>query len=105
MSFNYDDVVVIIRAAGERTEGLCKKLILDQGVQSDKIHLIHEVPFSAALRKSYEIGIESGCRWTLCVDADLLLRPGSISEIITQDVTKHQNIADRRGRVVDRCLL
>ena len=102
MSFNYDDVVIIIRAAGERTEGLCKKLILDQGVQSDKIHLIHEVPFSAALRKSYEIGIESGCRWTLCVDADLLLRPGSISEIITRAEKKTRNICEVQGFMLDK---
>lgn len=102
MSLTYDDVVVIIRAAGERTEGLCRKLILDQGVQSDKIHLIHEVPFSSALKKSYEIGIESGCRWTLCVDADLLLRPGSISEIIMHAEKKPRNICEIQGFMLDK---
>lgn len=102
MRLNYDDLIIIIRAAGERTEMLCKKLIMDQGVTENKIHLIREVPFSAALKKSYEIGIDSGCKWIMCVDADLLLRPGSILEMIKQAEKQPKNVCEIQGFMLDK---
>lgn len=102
MSHNYKDLVIVIRAAGERTESLCKKLISDQGVTEDRIHLIREVPFSAALKKSYEIGIDSGCKWTLCVDADMMLRPGSVSEMVKQAEKQPKSICEIQGFMLDK---
>jgi hypothetical protein len=75
------NVVVIIRSAYERTEALCVHLV-EQQVPADQVVLIHERPFTAALRRSYEIGIEHGLDWTLCVDADVLIRKGAIRELL-----------------------
>lgn len=97
-----NDIVVIIRSAGERTEYLCKKLILDQGLAEDKIQIIREVPFSQALRKSYQLGIESGCRWTLCIDADVLLRPGSISKMLQFAEKQHAKVCEIQGFILDK---
>lgn len=74
------DITVIIRGSGERTEQLCHTLLSDQ-ISKNNIHLIHEVPFSKALKKSYRIGIEANRAWTLVIDADVLIRSGLISEL------------------------
>jgi hypothetical protein len=77
-----DHVHVIIRAAGERTMHLCKQLIIEQGVSADNLSSVNEAPFSAALKKSFELGLERGLKWTLCIDADVLLRPGAVETML-----------------------
>lgn len=73
-------VFVIVRAAGERTEAAARALAAAQ-VGEDKVALIREVPFAAAVRRGFEIGVEAGEPWTLCLDADVLLRPGAIEAL------------------------
>jgi len=77
-----DHVHVIIRSAGERTMHLCKQLIIEQGVSADNLSVVNEAPFSAALKKSFELGMERGLKWTLCIDADVLLRPGAVETML-----------------------
>jgi hypothetical protein len=77
------DVAVIIRGVGERTEHLCYHLITGQ-IMAKNINVIHETPFSAALKKSFEIGLQAGCKWTLVVDADVLVRPTIVKELIAR---------------------
>jgi len=96
------DTTVVIRSIGERTEQVCKKLILDQGISKNQVHLVREIPFSQALYKSYEIGIDSGCKWTLCVDADVQLRPGSISEILRLAEKQNDSICEIQGFMMDK---
>jgi hypothetical protein len=95
-------VYVIIRSSGERTEYLCKKLILEQGIAEEKIQIIHEVPFSRALRKSYILGIESGCKWTYCIDADVLLRSNSIQKMLEIAEDQSDNVCEIQGFVLDK---
>ncbi len=73
---------IIIRSAHERTEQLCRKLILEQGINEKNLFIVREVPFSASLHKSFETGIKNDLPWTLCIDADVLLRPGSIKYML-----------------------
>ena len=97
-----DNTIIVIRAAGERTEELCKKLILDQGFTEKDVVLIREIPFSKALLKSFDLGIEYGKKWTFCVDADLLLRPGSIQEMIRLADAQHQKVCQVQGYIMDK---
>src|SRR6056297_1819677 len=97
-----ENVIVIIRAAGERTEELCKKLILEQGIAEEYVKIIHEVPFSAALKKSYELGIESGKKWTFCVDADVLLRPHSVRKLTELADKQPENVCEIQGYMMDK---
>ncbi len=46
---SFNDTTVIIRSAGERTEQLCKKLILEQGVPELQVFVVREVPCSATI--------------------------------------------------------
>src|SRR5690606_39569755 len=70
-----NDLVVIVRTAGERTFELSHSLLLAQ-VPADRVLVVDERPFEKALRRTYELGIEHAARWTMTLDADVLLRPG-----------------------------
>ena len=96
------DVSVIIRSVGERTEALCKKLILEQGVPEENVVIVKEAPFSAAMKKSFQIGIELRLPWTFCVDADVLLRPDSIKQLLGFADKQKNNVAEIQGLVLDK---
>ena len=76
-----DHATVVIRGAHERTEVVCFELVKEQ-FPAERIILIHERPFTTALRRSFEIGIERGMEWTLCLDADVLIRQRAISDLL-----------------------
>ncbi|NJO90967.1 MAG: hypothetical protein HC831_19895, partial [Chloroflexia bacterium] len=48
----------------------------------ENVFVVHEVPFSKALKKSFEIGISQNKKWTLCTDADVLIKKGSLKSFI-----------------------
>ncbi len=73
------NVTVVIRGVAERTEELCKQLLSNQ-IHSENIFLIHETPFSKALKKTFEIGIREKRKWTLAVDADVLVRSNILND-------------------------
>jgi hypothetical protein len=75
------DITVILRSAGERTKHLCYQLLREQ-VPPENIVVVDERPFTQALRRSFELGAELGRPWTLCVDADTLLRRTSIGSLL-----------------------
>lgn len=102
MSTILDNVTVIIRSARERTEELCRKLILDQGIREENLVIVREVPFSESMRKSYQTGIERGLPWTYCIDADVLLRPGSIEYMLNTAEQQHSNVCEIQGLVMDK---
>lgn len=93
---------IIVRSVNERTEQLCCELILAQGVPKDHLFLIHESPFSAALKKTFTIGIGANLPWTYCVDADVLLRPGAIENMIGIAEQQNPNICEIQGYVLDK---
>ncbi len=81
------DVTIIIRSVGERTEELCSKLIFRQGIPEENVFVIHERPFSKAMRVGYQLGIDRELPWTYCVDADVLLKQNAVSEML-EEITK-----------------
>ncbi len=97
-----DSATVIIRSVGERTEDLCRKIILNQGVPESNIFIVREVPFSAAMKKSFEVGIDHGLTWTLCVDADILLREDTIYKMIKAANKQRDNVCEIQGFVLDK---
>lgn len=99
---NIDDVTVIVRSVGERTEHLCRKLILEQGISDKNIFTVKEAPFSLAMRKAFKIGISQGLLWSFCIDADVLLRPGSIEHMLRVADKQKSNICEVQGYVLDK---
>ena len=97
----YIDLTVIIREANERTLPLCREL-LESEVGKDKVVVVSEVPFTKALEKTYEIGIERGCPWTLVIDADVLIREGAIEYLLRVAESVDGNIFKIYGKVLDK---
>ncbi len=95
-------LTVAIRASGERTEDLCRELILEQGVPEENIYFVKESPFSKTLFKSLELGKEKGLPWLFCVDADLLLRPGSVSTLLAYARKQPEKVCEIQGFVFDK---
>lgn len=102
MSNFSERAAVVVRSVHERTEQLCCELILAQGVPEEHLFLIHEAPFSAAMKKSFTIGIETNLPWTYCVDADVLLRRGAIEKMIELAEQQRTEICEIQGYVLDK---
>ncbi len=95
------NITVIIRSAHERTESLCKELVCQQ-VPEANIHVIHEVPFSKAVLKTFEIGIDCNKDWTLGLDADILLNSTAITSLIDTAESLPQFFFEVQGGVLDK---
>ena len=93
----------IIRSAGERTTGLCEHLIR-QFAPKENVRVIHERPFSAAVRKSFELGAASGLKWTCCIDADVLLFEQAMAEQLRLAETLEDTIFCVQGLVLGKFL-
>lgn len=96
------DVLVVIRAAGERTVSACRALILAQGVPEADVELVEEVPFSQAMRAAFTLGIARNRRYTLCVDADVLLRPGAIRHMVGIFDAQPEHVCEVQGLIMDK---
>lgn len=99
---NLNAVTMIIRTVGERTEEACRASIRAQGVDDAQIVTVREAPFSKAMRVGFEAGIAAGRDWTFCVDADVIMRPGSIEAMMKQAVLQPANIFELQGLVLDK---
>ena len=95
---NLNAVTMIIRTVGERTEEACRASIRAQGVDDAQIVTVREAPFSKAMR----VGIAAGRDWTFCIDADVIMRPGSIEAMMKQAVLQPANIFELQGLVLDK---
>lgn len=95
-------VTVVIRSVGERTEEVCRALVLEQGVPPEAVFVVRERPFSKTLRVGSEIGLEQGKKWTLFVDADLLLRRGSIQRMLNQAESEPNRVCEVQGYCLDK---
>jgi hypothetical protein len=93
--------IVVIRTAGERTFEACKALILRQ-VPDDRLHVVDERPFEAALRRCYQIGIESDAEWMITVDADVLLREGALEGLLVEASAMPRDYFQVEGMVFDK---
>jgi hypothetical protein len=96
-----DQLVVVIRSVGERTEQLCKSL-MTKAIDENQIHVIREVPFEESLRESFRIGQKSGSKWLLVVDADLLILPHSVGEILQEAEEQPSSVFHIQGFIYDK---
>lgn len=95
---------VVIRSSNERTINFCKELIHEENGQLN-IHLITEVPFEAAVRKCYQIGIECNDEWLISIDADILPKQGVLKELNSQLLSMNDNVIMFNGVVYDKFLM
>jgi hypothetical protein len=82
------DIAFVVRSAGERTLDASVTALRTQvtaaGGTSDQITVVAERPFSAAVRRTLEIGVyasERGHSWTVGMDADVLLTANGVEHL------------------------
>jgi len=96
-----DSLIVVIRTAGERTFETCRALILRQ-VPDEAVRVLDVHPFESALRMCYQTGMESGAEWILTVDADVLVRPGAVRELLSVGCRMPSSFVQVEGLVHDK---
>lgn len=82
-------IAVVIRGACERTEALCFHLV-EQQISSKQVRVIHERPFAIAHEKSIRTAIEMRAKWSVFVDADILLRSNAL-HIIQRGIEQYES--------------
>ncbi len=95
-----NDVTVIIRSFKERSIEICLNSVLTE-IDQENVFLIQETPFAKAVQKTFEIGISENKKWTLAIDADLILLPNSISTMLNQ-AKAYDNLYVYQGHILDK---
>jgi hypothetical protein len=95
-----ENVTIVIRNVGERTLESCYKIVSGQ-VNSSNIFVINETPFSMAVLKTFQIGVESKKDWTLAIDADLLLTENAIEEMVSKANSISGELYVYQGMILD----
>ena len=98
------DVHVVVRSANERTTSVATQLACAQLQSDHDISVIAEVPFEAALRATYAIGLAVGKKWTMALDADILLAPNAIVELTRAAELMPPHYVQVQGRIWDKIL-
>ena len=97
-------VHVVLRTANERTVFISEALVRAQCPPDVGVTLIKERPFEKALRACYQAGLDAGQRWTITVDADVMILPGAINGLVKSAETMPQCNVQLEGRVFDKVL-
>ena len=101
----YHNITVIVRSVGERTEVKCIEH-LEKIFGKDNIFLVKNVmPFSNAVKKTFEIGLKQRKKWTLAIDADVFLFEDKINEFLneaTKFVSKTKDVYCLEGKLFDK---
>lgn len=96
-----EDVAVVVRSSGERTEGVAVQAFRGH-VPESCIAVIHERPFTRALARGLEIGRQFGLPWTLCVDADVTVRPSAVGYLLDAIRNADLRLFGATGMVFDK---
>ena len=90
------NTTVVVRSVGEATESACVGL-LEEIFGRENVFLVKNVsPFSKAVEKTLEIGIALNKKWTLAIDADVLVFQDKIPLFI-ELANKHVYKRDRKA--------
>lgn len=95
------DLIVVIRTVGERTFEVCRGIVIKQ-IPKHLLYIVSEQPFEKTLQRCYEIGIESGAKWMMTLDADVLLREGAIKDFIAEAEALPANYFQLEGLLYDK---
>ncbi|GAA0871245.1 hypothetical protein GCM10009117_03910 [Gangjinia marincola] len=95
------NILWVIRSAGERTVDACKELI-EASVPSDHVVLINERPFSAALKKSFQLCTDSTFEWSIHIDADVLISMKGCEELIAKVNQVDTTVFSVQGVTIDK---
>jgi len=92
----------VVRSVGERTEDICVELIKLQQQPDEKITIIREPTHAKAIERTFAIGLKGMSDWVVAVDADVLLLPGSATQIRKELVSCKENVFVVNSAVYDK---
>lgn len=96
-----DDVTVVLRECGERTaDASCA--LLQAFLPAANVVRINELPFSRAVRKAFEVGLDEKRPWTLCIDADVLVSERGIRELLAIAEMQPPQVFELQGFIADK---
>lgn len=98
-----NNIAIVIRSVGERTEAACRALACEQ-VPEENVVVIRERPFGAAVRKTFQVGLERGLPWTLALDADVLLRANAVRDMLACAERQPETLFFANYTVADKLL-
>ncbi len=96
-----NDVTVVIRYVGESSLATLKNQVCKE-ISINNVFVIEEKPFSKAVDTTFRIGIEQNKKWTLALDADLILIPGALKQIIRSASKYTSDLYVYQGCVLDK---
>lgn len=97
-----DDLVVVIRSVEERTEQACIDIVRSQVGPDSPVHLVRNKPFAEAHVESMHLAMQSGTRWALFLDADVLLRQDAIPLMLREAEAIAEPFYMLNFRILDR---
>lgn len=95
------NITVVIRSCDERTEQFCYNLVLKE-VSKENVFIIREKPFRKAIIKNFNIGINEGLKYTLALDADIILKENTITEMVSEFEKLPENYFLYQGCIFDK---
>lgn len=96
-----EEIIVVLRSANERTLNTCKNLLLNV-LPSTQIETIQEIPFNNAVKKCYEIGLNSEKEWLLTIDADVLVSEEGVKKLINKSFETDKRFFQIQGLILDK---
>lgn len=102
-----EEVLVIVRSSGERTETVCMRRLQEIFGKQAVVLIKGIVPFSEAVRESFKAALKANKKWALVVDADVLVSDNIVSFLESCDVyfRKHKRAFAFGGLLYDKFLL
>lgn len=95
------NATVVLRCAGEKTKAIALKLLYQECPQ-ENVFPIEVSPFSLAVKKTFEIGLAESRKWTLAIDADVLVKYGAINELLDLAENEDDNLFELEGNIWDK---
>lgn len=98
----HKDVTLVVRECGERTAEACVALLAEI-FPGQPIARVTGDSFVATLKKSLQCGLEEARRWTLCIDADVLVLP-AVKNFISEAKCLPEHFVEAQALVADKLL-
>jgi hypothetical protein len=95
-----NSITVVLRECGERTAGFCYRSLC-QIFGEESVFRVAEKPFSAALRRSLQLGIAQKTEFILCVDADVIPIERELTQLVLEMESLPKHIPEIQGMVFD----
>jgi hypothetical protein len=97
-----EDFCIVVRSVRERTEEACLQIVRSQLGPGGPLYVVRDRPFAEAHIESMRLAVEAGAKWSLFLDADVLLRRDALADMLREAEAISQPFYMLNFRVLDR---